>query len=437
MRSLLVLVTITLGLNILSVKASDPLYIRADGSIDPSGVGISTSDNITYTFTNNMTCARLMPNVSVEGSQSIAMNYSTSTTYNTGSSSNFSIFWITDTQYLSSTYPQKFNDLAKWIIHEASYYNAKMVVHTGDIVDNPSATSQWDAANAAMSMLLNNNTPYCWCAGNHDQLPMGNPNTDWIGSQYRAFNLTIMEHKSYWVSDICDGKDTAVHFNVNNVDILIIDIEYQANNTVLAWVNNLLNTYPYANTILATHCYIDHSLNYHKPWASTLNSSVLATHSNVLMTLNGHDHGDSGAHQTVENISELVFDRQDSENYMGAATVTILTFDTVDNQITVKTYDVNTGQFRTDPNDQFTLATTLRARALVGDLTGGSANPWDFIPDGKVDGKDIAIVALCYGSAPGCPPPHVWNSKCDVNNDGKVDGKDITIVALHFGQAGP
>jgi len=75
--------------------------------------------------------------------------------------------------------------------------------------------------------------------------------------------------------------------------------------------------------------------------------------------------------------------------------------------------------------------------SMVGDLTGGTSNPWDFVPDGKVDGKDIAIVALCYGSAPGYPPPYVWNANCDVNGDSKVDGKDIAIVALHYGQAGP
>jgi hypothetical protein len=75
--------------------------------------------------------------------------------------------------------------------------------------------------------------------------------------------------------------------------------------------------------------------------------------------------------------------------------------------------------------------------SMVGDLTGGTPNPWDFVPDGKVDGKDIAIVALCFGSAPGCPPPYIWNPNSDVNNDVKIDGKDIATVALHFGQADP
>jgi hypothetical protein len=75
--------------------------------------------------------------------------------------------------------------------------------------------------------------------------------------------------------------------------------------------------------------------------------------------------------------------------------------------------------------------------STVGDLTGGTPNPWDFVPDGKVDGKDIAVVALRFGSAPGCTSPYIWTPNCDVNNDAKIDGKDITTVALHFGQADP
>jgi rhodanese-related sulfurtransferase len=75
--------------------------------------------------------------------------------------------------------------------------------------------------------------------------------------------------------------------------------------------------------------------------------------------------------------------------------------------------------------------------AMVGDLTGGTPNPWDFVPDGKCDGKDIGVVARCYGSAPGSVPPEIWNANCDVNNDGKIDGKDIAIVARNYGKADP
>jgi parallel beta-helix repeat protein len=63
-------------------------------------------------------------------------------------------------------------------------------------------------------------------------------------------------------------------------------------------------------------------------------------------------------------------------------------------------------------------------------------SPWknpvgDVNMDGKVDGKDIAIVALAFGTVPGDPR---WNALADVNADQRIDGKDMTIVAIHFGK---
>jgi thermitase len=54
----------------------------------------------------------------------------------------------------------------------------------------------------------------------------------------------------------------------------------------------------------------------------------------------------------------------------------------------------------------------------------------DVNDDGKVDGKDIALAALCFGSVPGYPR---WNPDADVNADGKIDGKDIVKIAINFG----
>jgi len=68
--------------------------------------------------------------------------------------------------------------------------------------------------------------------------------------------------------------------------------------------------------------------------------------------------------------------------------------------------------------------------SMVGDLTGAAP----FVPDGKVDGKDIAIVARLFGTRIG-QPGYIPNA--DVNCDGKIDGKDIAIVARNFGKTDP
>jgi parallel beta-helix repeat protein len=55
--TLLLIGMLTSTFNIQPVKGSGTIYIRADGSIDPPTAPISTSDNVTYTLTDNITCS--------------------------------------------------------------------------------------------------------------------------------------------------------------------------------------------------------------------------------------------------------------------------------------------------------------------------------------------------------------------------------------------
>jgi hypothetical protein len=58
---------------------------------------------------------------------------------------------------------------------------------------------------------------------------------------------------------------------------------------------------------------------------------------------------------------------------------------------------------------------------LKGDVNG----------DGKIDMKDIVLVARALGSTPGSPN---WNPAADINCDGIVNMKDMAIVVRFFGQ---
>ena len=53
--TLLLVGMLTLAFNIEPVKASGTIYIKADGSVDPSTAPISRLDNVIYTFTDNIT----------------------------------------------------------------------------------------------------------------------------------------------------------------------------------------------------------------------------------------------------------------------------------------------------------------------------------------------------------------------------------------------
>jgi len=61
---------------------------------------------------------------------------------------------------------------------------------------------------------------------------------------------------------------------------------------------------------------------------------------------------------------------------------------------------------------------------------------YDINGDGKINIRDVAIVAYSYGSYPGHPR---WNPDADITGpngepDGKVDIRDVALVASHFGE---
>jgi parallel beta-helix repeat protein len=64
----------------------------------------------------------------------------------------------------------------------------------------------------------------------------------------------------------------------------------------------------------------------------------------------------------------------------------------------------------------------------------------DINADGKVDGRDIILVARAFTSygpdyeCAGSAPSPGWNLDCDINGDNKVDGRDLILVARNFGK---
>jgi hypothetical protein len=84
-------------------------------------------------------------------------------------------------------------------------------------------------------------------------------------------------------------------------------------------------------------------------------------------------------------------------------------------------------------------AQTMFTVRLLGDLTGPNG-----VPDGKVDIKDVNLVAKAYGSFgpnyfySGSPASSNWNPVCDLTGpkgapDGKVDIRDVNFDAKEYG----
>ena len=277
-------------------------------------------------------------------------------------SDKFSIIWITDTQYLAESYPRYYDSLCRWIVENKDAYNVKMVIHTGDIVEDEFNQTHWSNANHSMSYLLDANVPYCWDAGNHDY-----NSTYWIGNQFSAFNPALMAEKNYWVGDKFDGQNTAIHINISGWDLLVINLSYHANDSAVAWASDVLDANPNSHAIVATHAYLNEKGTYvgrgsdesHEVWAESFRETLLDKHPNVFMTLSAHFHPASGSRISSGDRDELMFNLQDAYGQLGGASLRILTFETENRKIDVKTYVVYANQFLQDQNNQFTLDTSF------------------------------------------------------------------------------
>jgi parallel beta-helix repeat protein len=77
-------------------------------------------------------------------------------------------------------------------------------------------------------------------------------------------------------------------------------------------------------------------------------------------------------------------------------------------------------QNETDISDN-TLSSCIVRVSAVGDVNG----------DGKVDLKDVYLLSKTCGTSPDSPK---WNSDYDVNNDGTIDLKDFYMACKNFGE---
>jgi hypothetical protein len=162
-----------------------------------------------------------------------------------------------------------------------------------------------------------------------------------------------------------DGQNTAVQFSVGDWNFIVINIAYEASDDVLDWANSLLDEYPESHAVVGAHVYLNTTGGYagkgrdSADWPTNLKNKVLDTHGNVFLTLSAHHHPAMGSRTKVGGRDELMFNRQDSDGQMGAASLRIMSFDLVQGKIDVQTYLLYANYFLDDLNNQFTLTTTF------------------------------------------------------------------------------
>jgi hypothetical protein len=265
---------------------------------------------------------------------------------------NFTIIVLPDTQYYSEACPDVFDNQTQWIVDNKETLNIIFVTHLGDIVDEWDDLGQWDNANRSFSM-LDGNVPYGVLAGNHDGVGPDQTNFEKYLGQDRFSN-----ESGYGGAYQSDNKNSWQLFSAGGDDYLILHLQYDPSDSILAWANDIIDNHPTRRVVVSTHEYVAWPWDgWRSPIGERIWQKLVKPYADqIFLILCGHvdveDHRTATADEHV--VYELVSDYQEQSNG-GNGWLKILEFSPLQDKIFVKTYSPYLGRFENDSDNQFTL----------------------------------------------------------------------------------
>ena len=222
----------------------------------------------------------------------------------------YSLAIVGDTQTVTNSHPEKLKTIYQWILDNKEDKNIQYVLGLGDITelgedwghknnDTPEETAkgdaQWKAALEAVSM-MDGKIPYSLVRGaGHDGVERFN---EWFGT-----------HEGYTsqIDGYCvDGRIENVYhlFTVENIDYMILCLDFGARDDALAWANEVVAAHPTHRVIITTHAYLEADgslLETGEPYAPSSSfydptnndaddiwNKFIRKHPNIQMVLCGH-----------------------------------------------------------------------------------------------------------------------------------------------------
>lgn len=286
----------------------------------------------------------------------------------------FTLIVLPDTQFYSATMhggsPDLFEAQTRWIVASRDTLRTAFVTHLGDIVqDGDEALLEWDAADAAMSILedpettgLPDGIPYGMAIGNHDQSPQGDADGA-TNSFNRLFGAERFAGRSYHGGHFGDSFDNHYElFSASGLDFIVLHFEYDnsPDSLVLDWAESVLDQHATRRAIVVTH----NLMGPGNPGGFSGHGAILyerlSAHPNLFLMLGGHVLGE-GRRTDVRDgrtVHSLLADYQGREKG-GNGWLRILRFFPDRDEIHVRTFNpvLNDGRgaFEVDEDSDFVL----------------------------------------------------------------------------------
>lgn len=336
----------------------------------------------------------------------------------------FAVSHITDSQYLTESYPEVYAGIVSWIAANQEGRKIEFATHTGDLIQNwvsPAqnqvrARREFARASAIQSILDDAAVPNSVLPGNHDNLR---------GADASLFNefFPVQRYADRpWFGGSLTADDNSANFSTFEHDgakFLMLSLPYAYDDAEMAWAAGVVTSHPDYNVIISTHEHVTpKTVDYaaarstSSRWVSRgqeLWERVIAPNRNVVLVLSGHFHGLGEIH--TENaggipghtVTELVADYQEFRTHTGERATgfqRMLQIDLAAGTIAVDTFSLRLEAPYSYPYDY---------RQFVPDngspLTPSNVQPWRVIASGlqgryaEMDDEFFAAVNFQYPKA--------------------------------------
>lgn len=292
----------------------------------------------------------------------------------------WSVIVLPDTQILARDYPEIFEAQTRWIAEQRSAWNIQFVLHVGDVVDDDVA-SQWDVAAAALHS-LDGVVPYVLAPGNHDY-GLGGSASDRSTMLSAYFPVSTFASRPSFGGTFADGAiDDSFHvFDTPAGPWLVVALEFGPRDEVVAWADEVIERHAMP-TILVTHAYL-YSDDTRYDWVNRpdqewsprsyglaslpggandgeeMFDAFVRENDDVDLVVCGHVLNDGIGRLTSEQagggrVHQLLANYQHQDRG-GAGFLRIMTFDATATRVDVHTYSPYLEEWRTDPDNEFSL----------------------------------------------------------------------------------
>lgn len=294
----------------------------------------------------------------------------------------FTLVLLPDTQNYSMKFPEIFRSQTQWIADNAD--SITFVLHQGDITNNNNV-EQWENAVSAL-FLMDGKVPYTFVAGNHD---FGSGGGAANTRESELFNKYLPYEKYSKMEGFGgafeEGKmdNTWYTFKAGGVNWLILSLEFGPRDKVLDWAGKVIADHPDHKVIINTHAYMysdskrmnaanaDHKWVPQKYGVSKLTgedavndgemmwSKLVSKYPNILFVFSGHvlNSGlgyleSKGEHGNT--VYQILANYQMKEKG-GNGFLRIMTMDTKNGRVSVKSYSPYINEYKTDPENEFVI----------------------------------------------------------------------------------